>query len=123
MIANLITALGLLTAATFGAPATTSRVDVSRLQGIIFPTIGSPFAPSDAASSDDMHYNMGNPVLTGDVNIYHIYYGNVTSYCRNAWIYGNANDPPNYELTVDGISKIYFGAFQQQHWIFQVVQH
>jgi hypothetical protein len=77
MIANLITAIGLFAASTLSAPATTPNVDVSRLQGIIFPTIGSPFAPSDGSGYDDMHYNMGNPVLTGDVNVYHIYYGNV----------------------------------------------
>ena len=77
MIANFITIFGLLAASTLGAPAKTPKADVSRLRGIIFPTIGNSVASSDASGSEDMHYNMGNPVLTGDVNVYHIYYGNV----------------------------------------------
>jgi hypothetical protein len=53
-------------------------MDASRLKGIIFPTKGSPLSPSTTIESDDMLYTLGNQVLTGDVNVYHIYYGNVS---------------------------------------------
>ena len=48
-----------------------------------FPSFVVPMKPESAYFSDrlsyrDIKYTMGNPVLTGDVNIYYIYYGNWT---------------------------------------------
>jgi hypothetical protein len=48
----------------------------SRWRRFVVPTVQQG-RPQMRQSEDDMIYHLGSPVLTGDVNVYNIYYGNV----------------------------------------------
>ncbi len=65
-ISNLIAATTLLASATLAAPTVSPS--------FIFPTLDNYEAPPQTGRND-IGYTMGNPVLTGDVPVYLIYYG------------------------------------------------
>jgi hypothetical protein len=46
-------------------------------QRFVVPTVRESRQHQSLQSEDDMIYHPGSPVLTGDVNVYNIYYGNV----------------------------------------------
>lgn len=69
MILNLIiSAIGF--SATWAAPTSGSH-----LKSVIFPTREHGHVHSAGKHIDTIQYNLGNPVLTGDVGVYLVWYG------------------------------------------------
>ena len=70
---SLLLLISAMAIGAFAAPATSYNPG---LDGFIVPLRNA--GSLSTARKSDMIYTLGNPVLTDDVNLYHIYYGNVS---------------------------------------------
>jgi hypothetical protein len=70
MFVNLL--ISALVAASTGLAAPMSS---TQLSSVIFPTREMEQLLSAEKYSENIHYNLGNPVLTGDVGVYLVWYG------------------------------------------------
>jgi hypothetical protein len=73
---SLLLTLSTVVMGAFAAPTSTSPNP--GLDGFIVPLRNS--GSLSTARKSDITYTLGNPVLTDDVNLYHIYYGNVIEF-------------------------------------------